>query len=164
MRCNVVALNWKLKGAAAHRTRMGRIELSIKDDITLGLSATIISTRDEVVKACERAAAVLGTHAQTSVASAKVSVKILPGLVQKLSKVSPLVAINLQPGENNSISLSAKIERYVGLQSRFFLIPISPKRLLGKAHYLNFLTSLEQELRAIDKGGGQFRRVGGRAA
>jgi hypothetical protein len=137
--------------------------MSVKEDATLGLQATINSTRDEVVKACERAAGLLGTHAQTSVASTKVTVKILPGMVQKLSKVSPLVAINLQPSENNSIVLVAKIERYLSMQSRVYMIPFGPKRLLGKSQYLNLLTSLEQELRAIDKGGGQFRRVGGRS-
>lgn len=137
--------------------------MSVKEDVTLGLHATINSTRDEVVHACERAAGLLGTHAQTSVANTKVSVKILAGMVAKLSKVSPLVAINLQPGENNSIVLAAKIERYLSLQSRLYLIPIGPKRLMGKSQYLNLLTALEQELRAIDKGGGQFRRVGGRS-
>jgi hypothetical protein len=136
--------------------------MSVKVDVTVGLQATINATRDEVVAACERAASLLGTHAQTSVASAKVSVKILPGLIQKMSKVSPLVAINLQPVENNSILLSAKIERYLTLQSRVYLIPVGPKRLLGKSQYLNLLTALERELRAIDKGGGQFRRVGGK--
>jgi len=136
--------------------------MSVKEDATLGLQATVNSTRDEVVQACERAAGLLGTHAQTSVANTKVTVKILPGLVQKLSKTSPLVAINLQPGENSSIVLVAKIERYLTLQSRVYLIPVGPKRLLGKSQYLNLLTALEQELRAIDKGGGQFRRIGGR--
>ena len=136
--------------------------MSAKDDVTLGLHATINSTREEVVNACERAAGMLGTHAQTSVANTKVTVKILPGMVAKLSKVSPLVGINLQPGENNSIVLDVKIERYLMMQSRAYMIPIGPKRLLGKSNYLNLLTALEQELRAIDKGGGQFRRVGGR--
>ncbi len=136
--------------------------MSVKDDVTIGLQATVNATRDEVVQACELAAAMLGTHAQVSVASTKVTVKVLPGMIQKMSKTSPLVAINLQPGEDNSVVLAAKIERYLTLQSRFFLIPVGPKRLLGKSLYLNLLTALEQELRAIDKGGGQIRRVGGR--
>lgn len=135
--------------------------MTVEEDVTLGLHATLNSTREEVVVACVRAASALGMHGQSIVASDRVMVKIFPGLVPVLTKVSPLVEINIELGTNNLIVLDAKIQRYKTLQSRFFFIPIGPKRLRGKASYNKFLTSLEQELEAIDKGGGQFRRVGG---
>jgi len=135
--------------------------MALTDDLSIGLRATLNAPRDQVVEACLNAANVLGTHAQASAASAKVTVKIYPGMVQKLSKVSPLVGIALKPGANETVEVIVKIEKYVSLQSRFFLIPVGPKRLMGKSTYLNFLSSLEQELHAINKGGGSIQRIGG---
>lgn len=130
-------------------------------DAQIGLHASVHSSRDEVIAACTRAASLLGKHASVSVASAKVTVKIFPGLVQAMSSVSPLVGITLKPGDaDDAIVVDAKIERYRTLQSQFLFIPIGPKQLSGKSSYLNLLKALEQELVAIDKGGGSVRRTG----
>jgi len=134
--------------------------MALNEDIAIGLQATVNASREEVVNACLNAASVLGSHAQATAASAKVTVKIFPGLVQKLSKVSPLVGVTLKPSTNDTIEVIVRIEKYVSLQSKFFLIPMGPKRLMGKATYMNFLSALEQELRAINNGGGRIQRIG----
>jgi hypothetical protein len=49
------------------------------------------------------------------------------------------------------------------VRAKFFFIPLGPKRLRGESFYEKFLTSLEDELRAIDNGAGEIKRVGGSA-
>jgi hypothetical protein len=129
-------------------------------DASIGLDATIYATREDVLSACERAVAVLGGHASCVTGAAKVTVKIFPGLTQKISITSPLVGVSLNPGDGGSIDVAARIEQYRTRQSRVMFIPVGPKKMSGKSTYLNFLTSLAQELKAIDSGQGSVRRTG----
>ena len=134
--------------------------MAAKTDSQIGLHAIIYASREHIIEACVRAAGVLGKHAQASASSARVTVNILPGLVTKLSATSPVVGINLKPGTEGNIVVDARVERYRTVQTRYMMIPVSPKRLVGKSTYLNFLTSLEQELKAIDAGQGSRQRTG----
>jgi hypothetical protein len=134
--------------------------MSAKHDVQIGLNATVVASQDEVLAACTQATTFLGKHVRQSTSPAEVKVAILPGLVTKISVVSPIVAISLTPGDGGSIQIRVRIERWKTVQSRFLLVPIGPKRLVGKGQYLRLLTSLEQELRAIDRGRRTFQRVG----
>jgi hypothetical protein len=134
--------------------------MSAKTDIQIGVHATVFATRDEVAAACRKAAEALGNRATVSVSAAKITVKIQPGLVKAVSPVSPTVGINLRPGKDGAIVVDAKIEQWRTRQQRVFLIPVAPKMLIGKSSYLSFVQSLEQELRAVDRGRGSVRRVG----
>jgi hypothetical protein len=135
--------------------------MAARTDSQIGVQATVFASRDAVVEACTRAANVLGNHASASSSAAKVTVKILPGMIKSMSKVSPTVGIDLSPGSaEGSIDVNAHIESYRTSQSALLgFIPIGPKLLVGKSTYLNFLTSLEQELAAIDTGKGTIRRT-----
>jgi hypothetical protein len=127
--------------------------MGLKNDLQVGLRATVHAPKDAVVAACSHAAAFLGEHATVSTAAARVTIKIRPGLSAKRSKVSPTVAIDLRPASEGVIDLNAHIEQYLTLQSRMMMvIPIGPKRLVGKSQYRNLLQSLENELRAVDRG------------
>jgi hypothetical protein len=137
--------------------------VSVKEDVTLELHATVNATRDEVAFACVRAASALGFHGNSTADSNEVSVKIFPGLVPDLNKVSPLVSVKFDARNDNSFALIARIVRYKTLRAKFFFIPLGPKRLRGKSLYEKFLTTLENELRAIDSGGGEITRAGGSA-
>ena len=135
--------------------------MAAKTDSQIGVQATVFASREAVVEACTRAAGVLGSHASASTSGAKVTVKILPGMIKSMSKVSPLVGINLKPGSaEGSIDVNAQIESYRTSQSALLgFIPLGPKLLVGKSTYMNFLTSLERELAAIDAGNGTIRRT-----
>jgi hypothetical protein len=134
--------------------------MAAKIDSQIGLHAVIYASQEQVIGACVRAADVLGKHARASTSPAKVTVSILPGLVTKLSQTSPVVRISVKPGPDGSTAVDAAIERFRTVQTRYLMIPISPKRLVGKSTYLNFLASLEQELKAIDAGRGSMQRTG----
>jgi hypothetical protein len=134
--------------------------MSAKQDKERGLQATVYATREQVVEACTRAVDFLGKHASVTASSAKLTVKIYPGPVQKLSSISPTVNVSLRPGDDGAILVNARIEHYRTVQSRFLLIPMGPKRLVGKGSYVNFLKSLSQELSAIDAGRGRVQLTG----
>lgn len=134
--------------------------MSAQDDVKVGLQATVHATRDDVIAACTRAAASLGNHASATASSAKVTVKILPGLVKSMSKASPTVGVDLKPGNDGQVVLRAKVEQYLIFQSRLFFIPFGPKQLVGKSYYQKFLTALERELQALDSGKGSIQRIG----
>jgi hypothetical protein len=135
--------------------------MSVEQDLTLELHATVNATRDEVAFACVRAASVLGFHGTPIVDSNEVKVKIYPGVVPDLNKVSPLVSVKFDAYNDHSFAVVARISRYKTLRAKLFFIPLGPKRLRGKPLYEKFLTALESELRAIEKGSGDIRRVGG---
>jgi hypothetical protein len=134
--------------------------MSAKYDSQLGLQATVSAALDQVLKACAHSAHVLGKGADVATSGNTVTITVLPGLVRVLSQASPVVNITATPTENGNVSVRAHIERYRTIQSRMFLIPIGPKRLVGNGSYLNLLTSLEQELRALDGGRGSVQRTG----
>ena len=133
--------------------------MSATNDKSLGLTAVLFAPRDQVIDAVLKSVTTLGSHASAARASSKVTVKIYPGLVQKLSSVSPTVGVTLRPGPGEAVSLSARIEQYRTVQSRMFLIPVGPKRLVGKSTYKNFLDSLAQELRPLTGAEGSVKFV-----
>jgi len=133
--------------------------MAAKTDVQVGLHAEVYATHEQVTEACQKAAEVLGKRATAVVTPAKVTVSILPGLVTSLSPVSPLVGISLAPGGDGKVVIDARIEKYRTAQSTFMMIPVGPKTLVGKGTYLSLLKSLEQELRAVDRGQGSVRRT-----
>ena len=137
--------------------------VSVKEDVTLELHATVNATRDEVAFACVRAASAIAFHSNATVDSNEVTVKIYYGVFPDTRRVSPLVSVKFDSGNYSAITLVARIVRYKTVRAKFFFIPLGPKRLRGKSFYEKFLTSLEDELRAIDNGAGEIKRVGGSA-
>jgi hypothetical protein len=133
--------------------------VSAKHDVQIGVHAIVYAPLEDVRDACARAAAFLGNRARTSSSSAKITVQILPGLVTKISHVSPTVGITLRPGKDGAIVVDTRVEQHRTLQQRIMLIPVGPKRLVGKASYMNLLTSLEQELKAVNRGKGVVERT-----
>ncbi len=134
--------------------------MAAKTDVQIGLHAEVYATHEQVVEACRKAAEILGKRATAVVTPAKVTVSILPGLVSSLSPVSPLVVISLAPGGDGCVLVDARIEKYRTVQSRVMMIPVGPKTLVGRGTYFNLLKSLEQELRAVDRGQGSVHRTG----
>lgn len=135
--------------------------MSVAEDITLGLHATVNTNREDATFACVRAASSLGFHGQSIVNEDGVTVKVFYGLVPVMRNVSPLVTVRIEPLGDQYQVLDATIGTYKTLQTTFFFIKLSPKRLRGKRLYRKFLTTLERELRAVDRGGGAFQWVGG---
>lgn len=133
--------------------------MSAQRDAQIGLRASLHAGRDEVVAACVRAAEVLGRHANVSASSAKVVVQIFPGLSKSAAHVSPLVGVTLTPGNDGTVMLAARIERYRTVRPAFLMIGVGPKALVGKRTYLNFLKALEAELGALDDGHGTIQRT-----
>jgi hypothetical protein len=134
--------------------------MAAKTDVQIGLHAVIYASPEQVMEACQRAAEVLGKRANSVATPAKVTVKILPGIIAKLSTVSPVVGISLTAGPDGRVVIEARIEAFRTAQSTFLMIPVGPKTLVGKSTYLNLLKSLEQELKAIDRGQGSVERTG----
>lgn len=141
-------------------TGKGGAAMAAKTDAQVGLNAKLHTTRADVLNACTRAAAPLGERATISASGARVTVQIRPGLVAKMSAVSPVVAISLRPESDDTIQVRVRIEKYRTLQSRVMLIPIGPKRLVGNTQYKKFLASLEQELGQLVNGRGSVERTG----
>lgn len=133
--------------------------MSALRDAQIGLRASLHAGRDEVVAACLRAADVLGGHASASASSAKVVVWIFPGFLKSAAHVSPLVGVTLTPGNDGTVLLVAKVERYRTVRPAFLMIGVGPKALVGKSTYLNFLKALEAELGALDGGRGTIQRT-----
>ncbi len=125
--------------------------MSADDDIQVGIDMIVCATRDDVVAACRRSIEFLGKHADIASSGSRLVIKVKPGLSAKLSNVSPTVGVSLLPQASGDVRVIVRIEQYRTLQSRFMFIPIGPKRLVGKTEYLNLLTSLEQELGAVNK-------------
>ena len=125
--------------------------MSAKNDIQAGFDLIVCATRDDVVAACRRSIEFLGKHADIASSSSKLVIKIKPGLSANLSTVSPTVGVSLLPQSTGDIRVIVKIDQYRTIQSRFMFIPVGPKRLSGKTEYLNLLTSLKQELGAVNR-------------
>ncbi|MCU1600520.1 MAG: hypothetical protein JWO22_1229 [Frankiales bacterium] len=136
------------------------ITVAAKKDIERGLRATVYASREQVVEACLRAASTLGTKCEAVPSSAKVVVKIRPGLSRKRSVVSPTIGVNLSPGPDGAINVTATVEKYITTQSRVMFLPVGPKTLVGKGQLVSFLKGLGQELVAIDAGGGSLEYSG----
>jgi hypothetical protein len=135
-------------------------EMAAAKDSQIGISAVITASEQDIVAACTRAVSVLGKRASLSTGPMAMTVHIYPGLVQKLSSVSPTVGIALKRKDENTISVTVRIERYRTSQQRLMLIPVAPKMLVGKGSYMSLVRSLEQELSAIGSGNTEVRRTG----
>lgn len=134
--------------------------MGYQEDVQVALKATVHAPRDDVMRACRRAADFLGAHAVVTSAGPKVKVVIKPGITPRLSYASPTVGITVSPQNGDVVQVEARIEQYKTLQHKMLvLIPYGPKRLVGKVPYLNLLTSLENELKAVDRNSA-VRRVG----
>jgi hypothetical protein len=134
--------------------------MSITEDASMGLRATVYAAREDVIKAAQKAVEVLGTHAEATAGAAKVTVRIYPGLVRAFSAQSPVVGVELAPGDGDGIKVRAKIEHYRWTRQRVMWIPVSPKMMTGRRTCKTFLRSLKQELEAIDSGPGSVELVG----
>jgi len=139
----------------------GRRLPRVERDVNQGISAEIRADGKSVAAACRRAAETLGSHARVGVGAAGVRVEILPGMVQALSRVSPVVFISMQAVADGRLRVETRVEGWVTSQSTMFgIIPVGPKTLVGRGHYLRFLSALETELGALDPGAGAVRRRG----
>jgi len=133
--------------------------MAAKADIQHGITAQVHADRDSVVAACRRAAERLGKHARFEANATRVTVAILPGITPKFSSVSPIVSIDLRPGNGGGVQLESRVERYRTIQSRLFgFVPAGPKRLVGKQPFFRFLDALETELGALDPAAGTVNR------
>jgi hypothetical protein len=134
--------------------------MSITDDTKMGLRATVYAGRDEILKAAQKAAEVLGTHAESTAGAAKVTVRCYPGLVRAMSRESPVIGVELAPGDGNAINVRATIEHYRWTRQRVMWIPVTPKMMTGKRTAKTYLRALKQELEAIDTGRGNAQLIG----
>ena len=126
--------------------------MAAKQDAQIGLRATVHADQSAVINACARSAEILGTHADVTTTGNKVTVRIKPGMVKAMSSVSPVVGMTVSsPGNDGAVIVTVRIESFRTVQTKYmFLIPLGPKRLVGKSSYVNLLRSVEQELRAVD--------------
>lgn len=134
--------------------------MSIKVDAAMGLQGTVHADREDVIKAAKKAVDALGSHAEASAGAAKLTVGFYPGLVRAFSSRSPVVGVDLAPGEGGCIIVRANIESYRSVRQRVYWIPVTPKRMIGKRTAKSFLRALKQELEAIDNGKGSVELVG----
>jgi hypothetical protein len=123
--------------------------VSAKNDQHIGLTATVPATRDEVVAVIRHATGALSNKVDVSESSAKITMLFYPGLIKVMSKRSPQGAISLSPEGDDKVVVRARLEKWLTSQQRFMLIPVGPKRLVGKGQWVTYLRALDQEFRAL---------------
>ena len=143
-------VTWKRRGTVA-RTR--GCNLPASQDIQLCIDAYLSVPSNEVVQACQRAAACVAISTFAKLSSDRLNITLHPK-VYKFRSVgceSPVLAIVLEPSDAGT-HLTTRVESYWTFQTFFLgLVPFGPRHLIGLKSFKQLLAELEAELRRLDQ-------------
>ena len=134
--------------------------MGAKNDIEERVTAQLNTSTDDVLVACQRAAATLGKRAKLSTDGAKILVHIHTNPITG-PNASIVVRITATTNrEAGSVHVSTAVVSYRTTQPKMIgFIPAGPKHLIGRNQYFKFLDALETELRSLDPAGGHVSRL-----